>query len=516
MRTRWLTGVALTLLLLGQSEAIVDGVEDFRVGPFYTDRPGEVSAVLELAPDLPAPQQAQELTLLENDKPTTTAQEIKEFGLSGRGLALLLCVDISGTMRAEKGQAPLREVKDALLDFIARLRPQDRVALMTFGTESRVVSGFDDDLEHIKQQIRSLQAEARGNTLLYDALYDALDTFLGDDTLPKRQRIVVISDGKDEGSTATQDSVVTKSVQQAVSIDAIGYGRIEEQYAESLKGLARRTRGQFINARPAIIGLRDALSRIFTYLTAHTSLVVYFDQPHQSKLRTDSAGIDWPRANRRDQIQASIWRSIEKPPPPTTKPPPVSKSMKGPPPVEPSSWWDNLVLRGLLLAGVLLGLLLVIALLMRKKPAAQIHPPTPAPAPEPKPPHEMPPRPPKPPPQVRKTQVGGYFPDPAPGQPAAVFEGVEGPAKGQTFSVEKEIVNIGADTTNDLRLDDEFLSSRHAQLRYEQGSLYLSDLGSRNGTFVNETRLGERVANLKHGDRIRVGRSVFTVKPGLS
>jgi Mg-chelatase subunit ChlD len=514
MRIRWLTGVALTLMLLGPPGATADDVEDFRVGPFYTDRPGEVSVVLELAPDLPAPQQAQELTLLENDEPTVTAREIKAFGLTRRSLALLLCVDISGTMHRGKGQAPLRDVKDALLDFIARLRPQDRVALMTFGTESREVSGFDDDLEHIKHQIRSLQAETRGNTLLYDALYDALDTFLGDATLPKRRRIVVISDGKDEDSTATQDSVVTKSVEQAVAIDAIGYGRIEEQYAESLKGLARRTRGQFVNARPAVISLPNALSRIFNYLTAHTSLVVYFDQPFRSKLRTDTAGIAWPRADRRDEIRADIPRSAKKPPQPETEPP-------------EESLWANPLLWGLLLAGLLAGLLVVISLVSRRKPSDEKRvAPLPEMAPRLTPvPERKPATAPRPnpvlvqktaPAQARKTQVGGYFPAPAAGQPAVVLEGVEGPAKGRAFSLEKAIANIGADAANDLRIDDEFLSARHAQLRYEQGSLYLSDLGSHNGTFVNDTRLDERAVSLKHGDRIRVGRSAFTVKRGPS
>ena len=61
----------------------------------------------------------------------------------------------------------------------------------------------------------------------------------------------------------------------------------------------------------------------------------------------------------------------------------------------------------------------------------------------------------------------------------------------------------------DIRLEDEFSSSRHARLVPHGDVLVLEDLGSTNGTYLN----GEAVSGpqpLHDGDRIRIGDSEFT------
>jgi hypothetical protein len=530
MNTRWLAGIALMLLFLGRAGAEQNGI---RPWPFYTDRPGEISVVLEMSPDSARPQ-AQELQLLEDDKTTAEAFRIETFENSDRAMTLLLCVDVSGTMGAGRGSTkkPLEDIKDALLNFIARLRPSDRVALITFGTRAQKIAGFADNRGRLKQAIRGLEAETQGRTRLYDTLYDALDLFLNNDTLPKRQHIIVISDGKDEGSIASKDTVVEKARTQAVSIDAIGYGRIAEQYGESLRGLAPQTHGMFVDARPAALSLEDALGRIFNHLT-QTSLVAYFKQPHgRLELLTHEAGVQWTPAGEGHGtsylVKAEIPRSAPPPTLPVKRPPP-------PPPPPEDPWWKPYLYPALLVLGGLLALLVVLMALTKRgkeedeqqederpKPVQRREPASPKPEtyPELGTPvtdrfrdrlREQPPE--TPPSRQRRTQVGGYFPEPGPGRPTAVLSGVEGPAKGHALALEGETASIGADRTNDLCIDDEFMSARHAQLRYEHGSLYLSDLGSSNGSFVNDTRVGERAVSLKLGDRIRLGRSVFTLAP---
>jgi hypothetical protein len=511
MNKRWLAGIALMVLLPGRAGAVQS---EIRPGPFYTDRPGEISVVLEISPDL-VPPRAQELRLLEDAKATAEAFRIETFEKSGRAMALLLCVDVSGTMRAKAGSAeePLQDVKDALLKFIARLRPDDRVAVMTFGTEAREVSGFGDDRSRLKATIRDLRAERSGDTRLYDTLYDALDLFLGDQGLPKRQHIIVISDGKDEGSIASEDTVVDKARTQAVSIDAVGYGRIAEQYTASLRGLAPRTHGLFVDARPAALSLQDALGRIFNHLT-RTSLVAYFEQPRRlPELLTRETGVQWTPAGKDRGTAYLIKAEI-----PRSAPPLVETGKTAPatttPPAQP--WWERYLYPALLILGGLLVLMVVLIVLARrgKQEAQRTEPEKPDERARPEESvamvfHEPLQEP--PPARRRRTQVGGYFPEPGPGHPAAVLSGVEGPAKGHALALEGEMARIGADRSNDLCIDDEFMSARHAHLRYERGSLYLADLGSSNGSFVNDTRVGEQAVSLKLGDRIRLGESVFTL-----
>lgn len=112
----------------------------------------------------------------------------------------------------------------------------------------------------------------------------------------------------------------------------------------------------------------------------------------------------------------------------------------------------------------------------------------------------------------RKTIVGGHYPQPWPGYPAVLLIGVEGPVHGQRFSIEKEHYRIGSNANNDLRIiGDDYVSGNHASLRYEKGSLFLSDQASRNGSFLNEKQVTGTAVLVRPGDQIRLGRSVFQV-----
>jgi len=63
---------------------------------------------------------------------------------------------------------------------------------------------------------------------------------------------------------------------------------------------------------------------------------------------------------------------------------------------------------------------------------------------------------------------------------------------------------IGRDPDAAVWIDSAVVSRRHAQLLVRDGRVTVEDLGSRNGTFVNGTRL-TGASPLAHGDEIRIG-----------
>jgi len=72
------------------------------------------------------------------------------------------------------------------------------------------------------------------------------------------------------------------------------------------------------------------------------------------------------------------------------------------------------------------------------------------------------------------------------------------------------ILHIGRSDRNDLVLNNDLTSRSHAMLQDSGGGLfYISDLGSRNGTFVNGARISAPVI-LRPGDQIRIGYQEFT------
>jgi cbb3-type cytochrome oxidase subunit 3 len=61
----------------------------------------------------------------------------------------------------------------------------------------------------------------------------------------------------------------------------------------------------------------------------------------------------------------------------------------------------------------------------------------------------------------------------------------------------------------EIRLEDPFASSRHAQISRQGGTVVIEDLGSTNGTYLNEEPLNGPQP-LHPGDRIRIGDSEFS------
>jgi sigma-B regulation protein RsbU (phosphoserine phosphatase) len=76
--------------------------------------------------------------------------------------------------------------------------------------------------------------------------------------------------------------------------------------------------------------------------------------------------------------------------------------------------------------------------------------------------------------------------------------------------MEKPAVTLGRSSTNDVPLADRTLSRVHARLEEADGHLRLVDLGSRNGTAVNGSRITDPVV-LRPGDRIQLGETVLDV-----
>ena len=77
--------------------------------------------------------------------------------------------------------------------------------------------------------------------------------------------------------------------------------------------------------------------------------------------------------------------------------------------------------------------------------------------------------------------------------------------EGERFDLNAKALTVGRGSPNDIRLDeDEFASSHHARIEPRRDGVWVEDIGSTNGTYVNGTRLG-RPQKLAPGDVVRIG-----------
>jgi|GEM_PF-1489008 len=71
------------------------------------------------------------------------------------------------------------------------------------------------------------------------------------------------------------------------------------------------------------------------------------------------------------------------------------------------------------------------------------------------------------------------------------------------FGSETEVVTVGRTPSNQFAIDDETVSRQHARLVRQNGSYYLEDLNSLNGSYLNHRRV--RRERITHGDRLNFG-----------
>jgi pSer/pThr/pTyr-binding forkhead associated (FHA) protein len=92
----------------------------------------------------------------------------------------------------------------------------------------------------------------------------------------------------------------------------------------------------------------------------------------------------------------------------------------------------------------------------------------------------------------------------------AYLEIVEGPGAGRQIPLEGEIV-LGRDQSASVQLEDPQVSRRHCQVTPGNGGATVNDLGSRNGTFVNNQEL-VGPTRLDPGDDLLVGVTVLELR----
>ena len=85
----------------------------------------------------------------------------------------------------------------------------------------------------------------------------------------------------------------------------------------------------------------------------------------------------------------------------------------------------------------------------------------------------------------------------------------KGSQTGSAFRLYDGINTLGRETTNRIKLMDLRVSRNHCEIRKLAQSLFITDLGTRNGTLVNGKTV--RKQELKVGDRIQVGNTVLRV-----
>lgn len=87
---------------------------------------------------------------------------------------------------------------------------------------------------------------------------------------------------------------------------------------------------------------------------------------------------------------------------------------------------------------------------------------------------------------------------------------MNGPLKGRDFRLVAGKNTIGTSADSDIVITDQYISSHHAIIRFDNNQFILQDLDSTNGTFINNKRIVR--AELIDNDTIKMGRTELKFK----
>ena len=456
---------------------------------------------------------------------------IVPFVGSGERMAVLLAVDISGTM-----SRALPQIRGALIHFINQMRNGDWIAIGTIGNSWKLVLDYTSKREVAKRTLKKLKANAR-TTALFESIYKGIDLARKQGNhIPARRYMIVVSDGYNEKRGYSVADCIAKSKRDLIQVYSLIFlasrrqkflvakGDLEKISSES--GAKHYTTSKREKIWDGVVNLRkDLIGEVV--VTVPGNVLNNDGKDHTLTLRYDNA-----KANLRYQsplVQAPPKKEVKEPKP-VRKPIKKVKAKKFP--------WLIVGISVVILIVIIVVVFLIISRnrqkaaeeaamreeahrkemerkkielerleqekedLARQKAeaegAAHALPPEPAPS---VPPSDGPPFP----EAVKSKRKTEYRPPPGSGGTITrfrVLHGLEGVAH---LDLPPEGARIGYDLSNRIVLNVDSVSSFHAELVPIPGGLAIKDLGSTNGTFVDGVRISDQPVPLKPGSQVKLG-----------
>jgi hypothetical protein len=378
-------------------------------------------------------------------------------------------------------QPVIEDMKRAIAALADSLPVKSKMALL----------GYAADTKRLTESLGApSDAESAAKTMAIDndnpemhmmgAVRTALD-LLGAAPKGERKLIVIFSDGIDVDMDARTFTSIGKRAQEAgVVLDTIGLNEFDPGKLRNLGILAKQSQGMDRQCKSAnevanhFNNIIDEIKKQYV-LTFEVPLAGGDAKAHQFQVIGSNGG--------RDQYSNIVEDKLPKASHPIAK-----KGESG------SRWWLWLLI-GLVTVGVI-GL--IAWLIFREKPEQMPEEEPVAAAPvaaAPAGPMKT---------MALNVNVSG-------GAPAVGWiVATSGKHADQTFKLKPSRTLIGTGSDCDVKVEDQFMSSHHCEVRFENGNFKLFDLGSTNGIVVNDKKVREH--ELIDNDLFRLGRTEFKFK----
>ena len=393
---------------------------------------------------------------------TTSSKVLKVETLetAQTGASIVVVVQASGAWGGIQ-----EEVKKAVAAFVNGLGEKDQVAVVDYSESAETLAPFSSEKGEVAGRVGKLQANGR-SFLLYDGLAQAVGLFASaaapgkgaaasneGGLLPAAKAIIVISDGRDNGSATDVEKVISDAIKRRIPIHAVGHSPMEQDTLKNLEEIATRTTGTYKGASgvedisKALTAIKDSIYKM--YVIEWKTDLDHDGKDHKIEIAMES------------ESGVNLRQSI------TSKTPDYTDWLK----------------IGIIAGSILLVLIIIAAIYVLTRPK---------------------PLPPRYCPVCKREQIPEWdiclFCLKAAKARMNVQKGAQ---KGKVYPLVGKIVSIGSGPETNIRLMDGAISGKHAGVAIDGDKFEIVDLGSKNGVLVNGKKTARRF--LRNGDVVTLG-----------
>ncbi|MCA1826212.1 MAG: FHA domain-containing protein [Myxococcales bacterium] len=388
-------------------------------------------------------------------------EKVETLEAAQTGASIVIVVQASG------GMMPIQDdLKKAVTAFVNGLGEKDQVAVVDYAEQAETVSPFSDDKGDVAGKAGKVTFTGK-SFLLYDGLAQALSLFASAGapgkggqaatSLPAAKAIIVISDGRDNGSATSDEKIYSDAFKRHIPIHCVGHSEVGDDGLPNLETAAKRTGGTY-KAAQTVDDINKALTVIKDYI---------------NKMYV----VSWKTTLDHDGKDHKVEVAME-----SDAGPPLRSAM-----VVKTPNYTDWIRIGIWVAAILLVLIIGVVIYVVTRP--------------------------KPPPvrfcavckraQMPEWDVCLFCLKSA--KARVIVQ--KGATKGKTYPLVGKVVSMGSAPENSVRIMDGAVSGKHAGIAVDGNKFEIVDLGSKNGVLVNGKKTARRF--LRNGDIITLGMTEF-------
>lgn len=385
-----------------------------------------------------------------------------------------ICMVVSIDSSRSISKEIMSRIRKTARDMINQMDTKNRIALFRFNDRVVQLNDFTDDRDEVIQNLDQIQRHGT-KTLLYDSIYDSILLF--DSIKEINKKIIVFTDGRDEGSLNTSDDIILMARKAGIPVYFICFKGVRDM--QKMARISKQTGGKVVfGSSNDITGMYRTILAIMKnrYLMEYGTALKRDGKSHSLEIRL-----------KKDDLRDSDSYTFQM----------AAVGIPG------GATLTHLLMGGSLLLMILLSAIICFVMIREKRLIREQFESEKSLIKEMIDRIEI---------ANREMHVNTQDHFPVGDLECRYVRGLllhkDGLHRGRKYNLEKNDTVIGSGDDTHIRIKDASVSSRHVKIVAREGAFYIFDLISERGTRLNGRKL-LRPKALHDWDEIKVGRTVL-------